>query len=211
MARSMGRKGDGSGSPAETETVERLRFLGLAGSLRHNSLNRCLLRNARRLAPERLQIDVFDLAAVPFYNGDLDDERNRPAAVEELKRAIAESDGLLLVTPEYNHGIPGVLKNAIDWASRPAGRSPLRGKPVAIMGAAAGAFGTVRAQQQLKLVMLSTLALLLPHPGVLVAHAREKFTSDGRLIHEPTEEHLRLVLEEIADLTEAHLELRQGR
>lgn len=192
----------GSGQLAGTKTgVSPLRFLGIAGSLRRHSLNRRLLQAARRLAPERLEIEIFDLAGVPLYNADLDNDDQRPPAVSELKKAISECDGILLATPEYNHGIPGVLKNVIDWASRPAGRSPLRDKPVGIIGAAPGAFGTVRAQQQLKLVLLSTRARLLLHSAVLVTHAGEKFDSDGELVHGPTREHLQAYLRELAELT----------
>lgn len=162
-----------------------LRVVGIAGSLRTGSYNRALLAAARELAPATLAIDIADLAPLPLYNADEDTDERRPAAVVQLKHAVAAADGLLIVTPEYNHSVPGVLQNAIDWVSRPALKSPLRDRPVALMGASTSLIGTARAQEQLKLVLLSTLALVLPHPGVVVTQARDKF-EDGRLVHEPT-------------------------
>jgi chromate reductase len=171
--------------------------LGIAGSLRRGSYNRRLLDAARELAPDSMRIQLVDLADIPLYNGDLDTDAERPAAVERLKRAVAEADAVLIATPEYNHSVPGVLQNAIDWVSRPAGKSPLAGKPVAIMGASTGALGAARAQQQLKLVLLSTLAALMPHAGVTVGQAKEKFDAAGRLVHEPTRQFLAGMLREL--------------
>jgi chromate reductase, NAD(P)H dehydrogenase (quinone) len=162
-----------------------LSVLGLAGSLRAGSYNRTLLEAAGEVAPSGLRLVVHDLADLPLYNGDLDTEDLRPEPVVRLKAAVAEADALLIATPEYNHGVPGVLHNALDWASRPARRSPLAGKPVGVMGASSGVVGTARAQEQLKLLLLSTLALPLPYPGVLVGRAAEKFEG-GRLTDEPT-------------------------
>jgi chromate reductase len=122
-----------------------------------------------------MHIDVFELDDIPLYNADLDTDELRPHEVRRLKDGITAAEALLMTTPEYNHSVPGVLQNAIDWASRPALKSPLVGKPVAIAGASPSAVGTARAQQQLKLVLMSTLALVLPHPGVLIAQAHEKF------------------------------------
>ena len=161
-------------------------ILGIAGSLRAGSYNRGLLDAAAELAPEAMEIRVWDgLRDVPHYEAALDTDERRPAAVVELKRAIAAADGLLIATPEYNYSIPGVLKNAIDWASRPGYKSELVGKPAAIMGASGGAAGTARAQIHLREVMYSTLARVMPHPGLLVGGAAAKFT-DGRLTDEPT-------------------------
>ncbi len=162
-----------------------LRVLGFAGSLRHGSYNRALLRAAAELAPDGMQIDTFDLAGIPLYNGDLDREGQRPEAVERFKEAIAEADALLIATPEYNYAVPGVLVNALDWASRPALRSPLAGTPVAIMGAAPGVIGTARGQEHLKLILLATQSLVMPHPGVVVNQAAGKF-DEGRLTDERT-------------------------
>lgn len=177
-----------------------MNVLGIAGSLREGSFNRKLLRAAVMLAPDDMRIEVFDLAPIPLYNADLDTDERRPDAVHRLKTAIAEADALLIATPEYNHSVPGVLQNAIDWASRPGMKSPLADKSAAIMGASPGAAGTARAQQQLKLVLLSTLALVMPHPGVLVARAGEKFT-DGKLSDEATREFVAAFLRDLRKWT----------
>ncbi|HVE50179.1 MAG TPA: NAD(P)H-dependent oxidoreductase [Casimicrobiaceae bacterium] len=168
--------------------AESLRILGVAGSLRRGSFNRWLLDNARALAPPTLDIEPFDIDALPLYNADLDNDAERPQTARRLKEAIAACDGVLIVTPEYNHGVPGVTQNVIDWASRPAFKSPLVGKPVAMMGASGSASATMRGQQMLKLVLMSTLAEVFPHPGVGIPFAKEKFDADGRLAHEPTRE-----------------------
>jgi chromate reductase len=188
-----------SDEPASTQ----IHVLAIAGSLRAASYNRQLLQNAVRLAPVGMTVRLFDLAAIPLYNSDLDTTELRPEPVAALKQSIEAADGLLLATPEYNHGVPGVLKNAIDWASRPEGMSPLRSKPVAIVGASIGAAGTARAQQQLKLVMLSTRALLLPHSGLTVGNAREKFGAHGALVDEPTSRQLASVMDELSRLIPA--------
>jgi chromate reductase len=167
-----------------------IHVLGIAGSLRRGSWNRRLLEAARELAPAGMRIDIADLADVPLYDGDRDTDETRPQAVRRLKQQVADADGLLIATPEYNHSVPGVLQNAIDWVSRPAMRSPLAGKPAAILGSSTGALGAARAQQQLKLVLMSTLAQVLPHPGVSVATVAEKFDASGRLVHEPTRQFL---------------------
>jgi chromate reductase len=174
-----------------------LRVLGIVGSLRAGSYNRRLLEAARALAPAAMRIELFDLADIPLYNGDLDTDRARPAAVERLKRAITDADALLIATPEFNHSVPGVLQNAIDWASRPAMKSPLAGKPVAIMSASPGALGGARAAQQLKLVLMSTLAHLMPHPGVAVGFVADKLDASGALAHEPTRHFLTDLLREL--------------
>ena len=166
-----------------------LRVLGFAGSLRTDSYNRALLRAAQELAPEDVQVELFDLAQIPLYNADIDTDAERPEPVSRFKAAIAETDALLIATPEYNHNVSGVLQNAIDWASRPAFQSPLVGKPVGIMGAARGGIGTARAQEILKPVLLAVLAHVFPHRGVLVSRAAEKF-EDGKLVDEATRDFL---------------------
>jgi chromate reductase len=178
-----------------------LRILGIAGSLRRDSYNRRLLAAAVGLAPEPLRIEVFDLIDIPIYNGDLDAEGGRHEPVERLKRKISAAHGLLIATPEYNHSVPGVLQNAIDWASRPGGKSAFVGKPVAIMGASPGAIGTARAQQQLKLVLMSTLALVMPHPGMVVGQVAEKISAEGEIVHEPTRKFLEAFLRDLRDWT----------
>lgn len=173
-----------------------LHIVGIAGSLRRGSYNRALLRAAQELAPAALTIAVVDLAPIPLYNQDLDQDATRPPAVERFKAALADADGLLIATPEFNHSIPGVLKNALDWASRPAGRSPMEGKPVAIMGATGGLWGTVRAQDELRHVLAATASLVMPRrPEILVAQARDKFDAEGRLVDGPTRDLLAQFLE----------------
>lgn len=184
--------------------VAPVRVIGIAGSLRTGSHNRRLLEAARALAPASLHLDIASLDEIPMYNQDLDVDGQRPAAVERLKAAVAGADAVLIATPEYNHSIPGVLQNAIDWLSRPAMRSPLAGKPVAIVGASPGVLGAVRAQQQLKLVLMATLAQVMPHPGVAVGQVHEKFDAEGSLVHEPTRKFLTAFLEELAVWVRRH-------
>ncbi len=163
-----------------------MRVMGIAGSIRQGSFNRTLLDAAVELAPEGMRIVPWDrLREVPLYDAGLDTDALRPEPVQDLKRTIAEADALLLVTPEYNYSVPGVLKNAIDWASRPGYKSVFVGKPVGIIGASGSAMGTARAQIHLREIMYATLARVMPHPGVLVNVAAQKF-QDGRLTDEPT-------------------------
>ena len=183
-----------------------LNVLGFAGSLRKASFNRALLRAAQELAPTNLAIEIFDLSPLPLYNGDVEAQGD-PEPVAEWKDLIRRADAILVVTPEYNYGIPGVLKNAIDWASRPPGKSVLNGKIAAIMGASTGAFGSVRAQLQLRQAFLFTQTLAVLTPEVLVAKAHEKFDAEGRLTDEPTRKFVRQLLEALAAWTER---LRRG-
>jgi chromate reductase len=126
--------------------------LGIAGSLRSGSHNAQLLRHVAEELPERVELEVFDrLAEIPAYDPDLEDLS--PDAVEDLKAAIAAADAVLIATPEYNGSIPGALKNALDWVSRPIAETPIRSKPVAVIGASTGAFGAVWAQRELKKVL----------------------------------------------------------
>jgi len=171
--------------------------IGIAGSLRVGSYNRALLRAAQELAPETLVIDSGEVGGIPLYNGDVE-EAGVPQAVLDLRAKVKEADGLLIVTPEYNHGVPGVLKNTFDWLSRPPRQSCLDRKPTALMGASPGMTGTARAQSQLRqsFVFSNTPAML--QPEVLVARAHEKFDPDGNLTDEPTRKHLTLFLERFA-------------
>lgn len=174
---------------------------GLAGSLRRGSLNRALLRAAQELAPDGMEIRIFDrMAEIPPFNQDVEAEGD-PEPVLALKRAIGEADALLVATPEYNHGVPGVLKNAIDWASRPPRDSVLAGKPTAILGASPGITGTARAQSQLRQAFVFTNTPALPQPEILVYRAREKFDDEGRLTDGKTREFLGRLLRELADWT----------
>ena len=164
-----------------------MRVLGIAGSLRKASFNRALLRAAQELAPKGMEITEFDLASIPLYNEDVE-KQGDPGPVAALKDAIRDADALLFVSPEYNYGIPGVLKNAIDWVSRPPGKSPLTGKPAAIMGASQGTGGTIRMQLALRQTFLFTETYAMLKPEVYVARAQDKFDAEGRLTDEKTRE-----------------------
>jgi chromate reductase len=159
-----------------------IRVLGVAGSLRRGSYNRALLRAAAELLPEGVTLEVFDLSPIPLYNADVEAE-GFPAAVRSFRERIAAADALLIATPEYNYSIPGVLKNAIDWASRPP-EPPLARKPVAVIGASDGGFGTVRSQLHLRQVFVSTNMIPMQKPEVLVSRADQKIDSSGRLTDE---------------------------
>jgi chromate reductase len=170
----------------------------MAGSLRSGSFNRALLAAAVELAPEGMELEVFDLADIPLYNGDLDTDEVRPPPVTALKSAISASDAVLLVSPEYNYGVSGVMKNALDWASRPSFKSPMAQRPTGIMGAAPGASGTMRGQEQVKLALLGMAAQVFPHPGVAVSRAGDRFDDDLKLTDEKTREFVSKYLEEFA-------------
>jgi chromate reductase, NAD(P)H dehydrogenase (quinone) len=159
--------------------ADQVRILGIAGSLRKASYNRGALRAAQQLCPQGAKIEVFELDGIPPFNQD--DERSPPQKVVEFKQEIRGADAILLVTPEYNYGMPGVLKNAIDWASRPYGDNAWNGKPVAIMSAAMSMGGGVRAQYQLRqaFVFLNMDAVL--QPEVAIGNATERFDNEGNL------------------------------
>ena len=176
-----------------------LRILGIAGSLRRQSYNRAALRAATRLAPEGATVDIFEIDGIPPFSED--DEQDPPAKVVEMKRRIREADAVLFVTPEYNYSIPGVLKNAIDWASRPYGDSAWSGKPAAIMGASVGAIGTARAQYHLRQVMVFLDMFPLNQPEVMIGNAHERFDAEGNLTDEETREHVRRLLQSLVDWT----------
>lgn len=182
---------------------DRVEALGIAGSLRQGSYNRALLRAARDLAPDDLEIKTFDneiLKRVPPYNEDVR-ARGDPEPVKALKDGIGDADALVIATPEYNHSISGVLKNALDWASRPPDETPLRGIPVAIMGASTGNWGTVRAQMHLRQLCVDHNMLAVNQPEVLVARAREKFDEEGRLTHDVTRHFVGLLMEALLEWT----------
>ncbi len=179
-----------------------LQILGLCGSLRVASLNRALMRHVGAAFGDAGQLHTVDIGALPHYNADLDGER-KPEAVAELRAAVEQSDALLIVTPEYNYGIPGVLKNALDWASRPAYRSPLAGTPTAMLGASPGAVGTARAQAQLRQILAGTLTPIFPYPEVLVGGAGAKFDERGALVDPRTAEHLERFAKAFLDWTKS--------
>ena len=188
---------DDSGSVATAARV--FEVVGFAGSLRRGSYNRALLRAATELAPSALHIVIHELDGIPLYNGDIE-AAGVPPSVVQLRDAIRQADGLLIATPEYNHGVPGVLKNTIDWLSRPPRDSALNGKVAAVMGASPGMTGTARGQAQLRQAFVFTNTYALLQPEVLVARAHEKFDGDGRLVHEATRDFLATFLLRFAEL-----------
>ena len=178
--------------------MSRRQVIGIAGSLRRGSINKSLLRAAKELAPPELQIEIRDLTDLPFYNQDVEDA-GEPASVIAFKEAIARADALLVATPEYNHGVPGVLKNAVDWASRPRITSPLRDKPVAVVGASPGNGSTARAQAQLREAFVFTGACVMPQPELLIGAAASHFDENGNL----TDPALRAALLELVEALRA--------
>lgn len=174
--------------------------LGLCGSLRRGSFNRKTLRAAEELAPEGMRIGSFDIGPIPPYNEDVRGQ-GYPPVVQDLREKIRAADALLFVTPEYNFSVPGVLKNAIDWASRPPDQ-PFNGKPAAIMGASPGMMGTGRAQYHLRQMCVYLNIYPVNQPEVLIASADRKFDANGRLTDEPTRKFISLLLQALADWTE---------
>lgn len=175
-----------------------MKILGISGSLREASLNSLLLRTMQARAPERVTVEIADLSAIPLYNEDLEDESGGPAAVADFKSAIEEADALIIATPEYNYSIPGVLKNALDWASRPGFESVLKHKPVGIISASPAFTGGVRAQHHLKAVLAGTLSYVVPMPEVAVPTAH-KVVTDGEITDERTLRHLDGLLGSVMD------------
>ena len=174
-------------------------ILGIAGSLRQQSFNRSLLRSAQELAPDGATIETFELDGIPSFNQD--EESNPPAKVVELKQRIRSADAILFVTPEYNYSVPGVLKNAIDWASRPYGDSAWNGKPAAVMGASVGTIGTARAQYHLRQMFVFLNMYAVNQPEVMVANAHKHFDQDGKLTDETAKKLIRQLLEELVSWT----------
>src|SRR3954465_11777835 len=185
--------------PAGPSEARLYTVVGFAGSLRRSSYNRALLRAAIELAPAELHIQPHELDALPLYNGDVE-AAGVPQSVEALRAAIRQADALLIATPEYNHGVPGVLKNTIDWLSRPPRESALNGKVAAIIGASPGMTGTARSQTQLRQAFVFTNTYALLQPEVLVARAHEKFDADGRLTDQGTSDFIKVFLKGFGDL-----------
>jgi len=171
-----------------------LRILGIAGSLRAESYNRAVLEAAARdLAPDGMAITCFDISGIPLYNDDVR-QAGFPDEVTRLREAIAAADGVLIATPEYNYSVPGVLKNVIDWASRPP-EQPFNRKPVAIMSASPGRLGGARAQYHLRQVFIFLDALVMNKPEVMVGSVREIFGEDGAIADEATADIIKSQLE----------------
>lgn len=186
--------------------MKKVNILAFAGSLRKDSYNKAALRAAQQLVPKGVVVTIFDLAGIPLFNEDVQ-KKGFPKRVQEFRKAISKADALLIATPEYNHAISGVLKNALDWASRKdaKGNKVLAGKPVAIMGASDGGFGTARAQ-----VGLSTLAnvlnmhLLVGH-NIYISKAQEQFNQKGELVNDKTKQ---LLIDMLVALREWTLKLK---
>ena len=175
----------GRGAAMEGGNVaDQLSVLGFAGSLRKDSFNRAALRAAVELAPPGMTIETFDLAPIQPYNEDVK-QRGFPPPEQEFRERIRAADALLIVTPEYNRGAPGVLKNAIDWASRPPDQ-PFDGKPAAILGASPGMIGTAVAQYDLRRCLGVLNVLVMNQPSVMIGQAGTKFDDQGRLTDQPT-------------------------
>jgi chromate reductase len=188
-------------------TDDTLRVLSLCGSLREGSFNRLALRATEALAPAGMQFDTFaDLGRLPLFNQD--EEKDPSPVLADFKRRIRAADAVLIATPEYNYSIPGVLKNAIDCASRPYGDSAWDGKPVAILGASVGAIGTARAQYHLRQCFVFLNMYAVNQPEVMIGNAPQRFDAAGALTDETTKKLLRALLESLASLTRT---LRAGR
>ncbi len=161
-----------------------VRILGIAGSLRRGSFNAAALRAARDLAPDGMTIEIFDLAPIPMYNDDVRLE-GYPPPVADFRARIKAADGLLIATPEHNYSTSGVLKNAIDWASRPP-EHPFEGKPIGLMGASAGTLGTARAQYHLRQMFVFLNGFVMNRPEVMIPSAQSKFDAEGELTDQQT-------------------------
>jgi chromate reductase, NAD(P)H dehydrogenase (quinone) len=186
-----------------------VKILGISGSLRQGSYNTSLLRTAAGLLPDDVQLDVWGgLKEVPPYDED-DDVEPAPAPIADLRAAVAAADAILVATPEYNSSVPGQLKNAIDWVSRPHATNPLRNKPVAVIGASTGAFGAVWSQADLRKVLAATGARVV-EGEVAVGHAPTRFDESGVLVDENLLEQFQEVLAELLEAAEARTDIVGG-
>jgi chromate reductase len=174
--------------------LDKIKVVGIVGSVRKESFNRKLLQAALELAPEDMKLELLEISGIPIFNEDMLDA-GPPESVLTFKEKIASADAFLLATPEYNWAVPGPIKNAIDWASRPIATSPLQGKPAAIMGASTGPFGTVRVQLQWRQIFAYTNTYVLPQPQVVVNFAEQKFDANGNLTDEATRTQVRNLLQ----------------
>lgn len=173
-----------------------MRILAISGSLRRDSYNTQLLRAAKELAADGLDVELYEgLAAIPPYDGDVE-ALGTPASVVELKRRLAAADVVLIATPEYNSSIPGQLKNALDWVSRPLKEGPFRGKPTAVVGASMSPYGGIWAQAELRKV-LGVLGARVIEGEVAVPNAHKRFDAQGRLVHEETRRQLAQLLDDL--------------
>ena len=185
---------------------EVIRIAGIAGSLRKGSYNKSALQAALKLVPKGSSLDILDLEGIPGFNQDL--EQAFPPHAREFKAKVKAADAVLIVTPEYNYSVPGVLKNAIDWASRPYGDSAWNAKPVAIMGASGGMLGTARAQYHLRQMFVFLNMFPLNQPEVMIAHADEKIDEQGNLKDAKTVQKIKDLLQALVEWT---IQLKKAR
>jgi len=178
--------------------MNEVKILGIVGSLRKDSYNHFALKAAQELVPEGVVLNLIELRGIPIY--DQDNEMAPPEIVLEFKRRILAADAILFATPEYNYSIPGGLKNAIDWASRPYGKSAWLGKPAAIMGASVGNLGTARAQYHLRQILVAQNMPVVNQPEVMIASATKYFDQSGRLTDETTRQFIQKLLAELVRL-----------
>ena len=178
---------------------ELVNILGFAGSLRKGSYNKSLLRAAVELVPEDAKLEIFDFEGIPPFNQDV--ETRPPEKVKEFKAKIRAADALLISTPEYNYSVPGVLKNAIDWASRPYGDNAFENKPVALMSASIGMLGGARAQYHLRQIFVFLNMLPINKPEVIVTFAPDKIDRNGRVRDQETRKLIRELLENLVAWT----------
>ncbi len=178
---------------------QKIRVLAFAGSLRKDSYNKALIRAAVELAPENVAIEVFDLYGIPPFNQEF--EVTPPQIVAEFKQKIRNVDALLIATPEYNYSVPGVLKNSIDWASRPRADTPLEGKPVAIMSASIGRFGGARAQYHLRQSFIFLDMHPVNRPEIMLSDAAHNVDTEGKLTNEQTRQLIVQLLESLVNWT----------
>jgi chromate reductase len=179
--------------------TDKLKILGISGSLRAGSYNTSALRATQELCPEDATVEIYDINGFPAFNQDLDQQP--PAKVTEFKAAIRAADAIIISSPEYNYSVPGHLKNAIDWASRPYGDSAWDGKPALIMGASGGAIGTARMQYHLRQIMVFLNMHPLNRPEVMIGNAQDKIDANGTLTDEATREYLKQALEALVHWT----------
>ncbi|MDE1851345.1 MAG: NAD(P)H-dependent oxidoreductase [Candidatus Micrarchaeota archaeon] len=177
---------------------ERIRILGIAGSLRKGSLNRMLLNASREFLPDGVELEVFDLAGIPLYNQD--DEDPLPERVAQFKERIKDADAVLIASPEYNHSMTPVIKNALDWATRPPGSHTWYGKPVALMSASDGYLGGIRSQDQLRHVFVDLNMVPINKPEVYVPFAQDKMDVNGKLTDEKVRDRMGKLLSALVDM-----------
>jgi chromate reductase len=178
--------------------MDEIKILGIVGSLRKNSYNHFALKAAQELVPDGAVLNLIELHGIPVFNQD--NEMVLPASVLEFKRQILAADAILFATPEYNYSLPGGLKNAIDWASRPFGESAWTGKPAAMMGASTGSLGTARAQYHLRQILVTLDMPVVNQPEVMIGNAAQRFDQNGRLTDEPTRQFIQKLLGALVQL-----------